>query len=285
MMRAADYARLLVLAAIWGSSFLFMRIAAPVLGPVVTGEARVLLAGATLLLVYGLLGTRLDLRRHWKGYLLLGLFNAAVPFMLFSYAALHIPASLSAILNSTSPLFSAVLAASIGTERLNARRALGLALGFVGVMVISGLEMVHASATTLSAIGACLLSGFLYGYAAVRSSRWTGDAPPRAVATGCLIVSGLAMSPALVLAPPTAPATPEAIGSLLALALVCTAFAYVLYFQLIGSIGATRALTVTYLIPLFGILWGIVFLGESLPPGAVAGGALVLLGTLIVTRH
>lgn len=284
-MTPGDYARLLLLAAIWGSSFLFMRIAAPALGAVITAQGRILIAGTVLTIAYSLLGTRMEWRRYWKGYLLLGTFNAAIPFTLFSFAALHIPASLSAILNATAPLFSAVFGLALGAERLNARRGLGLALGFVGVIVISGVELVEARGSALLAIGACLLSGVCYGYAAVRTARWSGGAPPQALASGCLLAAGLLLMPALAATPLPASAPADALASLAALALLCTGFAYLLYFQLVGRIGATRALTVTYLIPMFGVLWGTLFLGEALPPGALAGGAMVLLGTIIVTRN
>jgi len=284
-MTPGDYARLLLLAAIWGSSFLFMRIAAPALGAVITAQGRILIAGAVLTIAYTLLGTRMEWRRYWKGYLLLGAFNATIPFTLFSFAALHIPASLSAILNATAPLFSAVFGVVLGAERLNARRGFGLALGFVGVIVISGLELVEARGSALLAIGACLLSGACYGFAAVRTARWSGGAPPQALASGCLLAAGLLLMPALAGTTLPASVPADALASLAALALLCTAFAYVLYFQLVGRIGATRALTVTYLIPMFGVLWGTLFLGEALPPGALAGGALVLLGTMIVTRN
>jgi drug/metabolite transporter (DMT)-like permease len=283
-MKRGDYARLVALAAIWGSSFLFMRIAAPELGAVPTAWARLLLAGIVLTAFHALSGTHLEWRRHWKGYALIGAFNAAIPFVLFSFAALHIPASLSAILNSTAPLFGALIGAAAGEERLSVRRAAGLLTGFAGVIVISGVDLRSNAPLALWAIAACLVASACYGLAAVCMKRWSGSAVPTSIAAGSLLAAGILLTPALAADAPPATASMHALGSLLALALICSAFAYLLYYRLVRNIGATRTLSVTYLIPLFGVLWGMLFLGESLPPGALAGGVLVLAGTVLVTR-
>jgi drug/metabolite transporter (DMT)-like permease len=283
-MTGGDTLRLVALAAIWGSSFLFMRIAAPELGAVPTAWSRLFLAGIVLTAFYALGGTRLEWRRHWKSYALIGAFNAAIPFTLFSFAALHIPASLSAILNSTAPLFGAVIGALAAEERLNARRGVGLAAGFAGVVVISGVDRSGDAPLALWAIAAGLIASACYGLAAVHMKRWAGGAGPSGIAAGSLLAAGILLTPALAAEPPPAALSAQALGSLAALALLCSAFAYLLYFRLVRTIGATRTLIVTYLIPLFGVLWGMLFLGESLPPGALAGGALVLAGTVLVTR-
>lgn len=283
-MKTTDYARLVLLAAIWGASFIFMRVAAPVLGPVVTADARVLIAGIALALWFHATGFDPQWRRHWKGYAVIGMVNSGIPFLCYSFAALHIPASLSAILNSSAPMFGAVAGALWLGERITARKALGLAAGVGGVALIAQPGQFDAAGAFGWAVAACLLACLCYGLAGVLIKRFLKDAQPRGIAVGSQLAAGLLLLPALPLWPPVAAPTALVLANVLALALLGSAVAYVLYFRLIADVGATRALTVTYLIPLFGLLWGALFLGESLPGSALAGGVLILAGTFLVTR-
>ncbi|HUK05411.1 MAG TPA: DMT family transporter [Burkholderiales bacterium] len=283
-MANADYARLLLLAAIWGGAFPFMRVAAPAFGPAWTAELRVLLGGLALLAWFRLTGYDALLLRNARAYLKIGAIGIALPFALYSFAAMHAPASLLSILNATAPMFGIAWSASFGDERLTARRVAGLALGSAGVALIVG--PVDASAEPLfywavaAALGACCA----YGAVGVAMKRWSGGAPPRAMAAGNQLAAALLLVPLLPLLPPPGTPTPLAAACLVALALLGSAVAFPLYFRLIADVGATRALTVTYLIPLFGVLWGWLFLGEALPGAALAGGVLILAGTALVTR-
>ena len=285
-MTPADTARLVTLAALWGAAFIFMRVAAPVFGPAWTAELRVLLGGLALLAWFRALGFDPGLRVHWRFYLLMGAVGIAAPFVLYSFAAIHAPASLLSITNATSPIFGLAWAALAGDERVTLRKAIGLALGIAGVALIARPDAAAAADplfgwAVAAALGACCL----YGVVGVLIKRYARGATPRGMAAGNQLAAALVLVPLLPLLPPLAAPTALAVANLLALALLASAAAFVLYFRLIADVGATRALTVTYLIPLFGILWGWLFLGEALPAAALAGGGLILAGTVLVTRR
>jgi drug/metabolite transporter (DMT)-like permease len=282
-MRQGDIARLISLAAIWGASFLFNRITAPVLGPVLTAELRTLIAGVALAAWFALSGFDPQWRRWWGQYVVVGIFSSAVPFLLWAYAALTQPAGLLSVLNATSPMWGALCSALILGERLSARRVAGLVLGVVGVAVVT--QPAARQDFDFIAIGAALSAAFCYGLAAAYMKRWASNVPSRGMAVGTQLLAGVILIPFIPLWPPAAAPTPLVAGSMLALGLVCGAVAYLLYFRLIADIGATGALTVTYLIPVFGVLWGALFLGEALSAAMLAGAALVVLGTVFVLRN
>jgi drug/metabolite transporter (DMT)-like permease len=282
--RAADYARLVLLAAIWGGAFPFMRVAAPVFGPAWTAELRVLLGGLALLAWFRLTGYEAGLRRHARAYLTIGALGIALPFALYSFAAMHAPASQLSILNATAPLFGLAWSASFGDERVTLRRLAGLVLGLGGVALVAAPSGPSADGYFGWAVAAALGACCAYGAVGVLMKRHSGGAAPRAMAAGNQLAAALVLLPLLPVLPPPAAPTALAVANLLALALLASAVAFPLYFRLIADVGATRALTVTYLIPLFGVLWGWLFLGETLPAAALAGGALILAGTALVTR-
>lgn len=278
-MRAADLARLLSLGAIWGASFLFMRVVAPVLGPLVTADARMLIAAAALALWLRLSGHHLQWRRWWVQYTVVGMINTGIPFILFAFAALSLGAGEMAVINATAPIWGAVLSALFLRERMTGRSACGLVLGIAGVVLVSAPAT--ASGAPLPWIAAVTASAF-YGFTGVYLRRRAPDVPARGLAAGTQLAAGLFVLPLAAAWPAPASPPPLVVASLLALGLLCSAVAYVLYFRLIADLGATRALTVTYLIPLFAMLWGTLFLGER-PTATMAGGAvLVIAGTLLV---
>jgi drug/metabolite transporter (DMT)-like permease len=286
-MKARDVGELLLLAALWGASFLFMRLGAIEFGPVALSALRV--AAATLFLL-PLLAARKQigaLRAHWKPIAVVGVMNSALPFALFALAALAINAGLSSILNATAPLWGAIVAWLWLGERPTRDRLLGLAIGFAGV---AGLAWDKASfkpgdqgVSAAVAIGACLLATLCYGFAANYTRRNLTGVAPLAVATGSQAFAALALAlPALWLWPTKLPGSAAWI-SLAGLAILCTGVAYILYFRLIARLGAARAITVTFLIPLFGVLWGALFLGEALTPSMLAGGLVILAGTALAS--
>jgi drug/metabolite transporter (DMT)-like permease len=283
-MKTADYARLLLLAALWGGAFIFLRIAAPVLGAPWTAEIRVLLGGLALLAWYRLTGADIGLRRHARAYLVLGAAIIALPFLLYAFAAAYAPASLLAIVNATSPMFGIVWSAAFGDERLTARRLAGLILGAAGVALIVGPVQVRADASFHWAVAAALAAACAYGATGVLMKRVGTGVSPHGMAAGNQLAAAMVLLPLLPFAPPQAFPSALVLASVLALALLASGVAFVLYFRLISDVGATRALTVTYLIPLFGVFWGWSFLGEALPASALAGGILILAGTVLVTR-
>ena len=281
-MRSADLLRLVTLAALWGGSFLFLRITAPVLGPLFLAELRLVVAAATLLAWAWMTGRQVHFAGQWRSYLVIGAVNSAVPFALFAYAAVHLPASYSAVLNATSPLFGALFAALWLNERLTPRRVAGALAGMAGVALLVGFGPVEANANVILAALAAIGGACCYALAVVYTRLKATGIEPFAVAVGSQVGAALVLSPALAPWPGAELFTPGVVASVLALAVACTAFAYVLYFRLIADLGAARALTVTFLIPVFGVLWGVLFLGEPLSLLMLAGGALVIGATWLV---
>lgn len=281
-MRSADLVRLLILAAIWGASFLFMRIVAPVLGVLWTAEVRVAVAGIAMLLFMTATRRAMDFRRNWRQYLALGTLNSALPFALFSYAALTLPAGYSAILNATSPLWGALVGAAVLGEKLTARKIAGLFIGVVGVAFLVRLGPAAFTSQVMLAALACAGAALCYGIAGAYSKKKSAGIAPPLMATGSQLGAALVLLPFLPLAPVRAELTPFVMLIVTLLALLCSAVAYFIYFRLIADIGPTKALTVTFLIPLFALVWGAVFLHEAINLNTLIGCALVVLATWLV---
>lgn len=282
-MRRADVIRLILLAAIWGASFLFMRIIAPVLGPLWTAELRVGIAG--LLMLGFMLVTAHQM--HWRAngvrYLLLGTFNSALPAALFSYAALTLPAGYSAIVNATSPLWGALLGVTMLGERSSWRKVAGLVCGVTGVSLLVRLGPVAFSPAVLLAALACALASFCYAASGAFAKLHAFGIAPNRMATGSQLGAALVLLPTLPLSPMRSAPTLTILVLVVLLAVICSAFAYFLYFRLLADIGPTKSLTVTFLIPLFALLWGGIFLHETVNSTTLIGCALVILATVMVT--
>lgn len=286
-------ADLLLLAAIWGSSFLFMRLVVPAFGPVALAFVRV--GGAALLLLPLLLlrGEAPQLRRHWRPLIVLGLTNSALPFLCFGYAMYTLPAGLAAIFNAATPLFTALLAWAWLGDPLNRWRSLGLALGFAGVAGLAlvkslaggdlgGLGGFRIDAPALLAILACLAGTLMYGYAANYAKRYLSGVPAMALAAGSQLSAALVLLlPALLTWPAQAP-TPRDWALAASLAVLASGLAYILYFRLITRVGPTQASTVTFLVPVFAAIWGGLVLGEQVTLPMGLGGAVILAGTALV---
>ena len=281
-MKTKDIGALLVLSALWGGSFLCMRIAAPVLGPIVLIELRVLIAGIALLLYVGLTRNFLDLRARWRQYFIIGIINSALPFTLVATAELYLTAGFAAILNATTPLFGAIVAAIWIKETLTKNKIIGLLLGLAGVTVLVGWSPLPFSLAIMLSIVASLTAAACYGLAAVYTKVRAQGANSVAVATCSQLGASLFLLPVTVVAPPQHIATPLVLLAVAILALLCTAVAYLLYFQLIANIGPTRAVTVTFLSPVFGVLWGILLLHEMLTWSIIIGFAIILSGAGLV---
>lgn len=290
-MKTRDVLRLLLLAAIWGASFLFMRVAAPVLGALPTASVRVVLGALGLLAIVGLMRVPRDFRGKLPKVLLLGVLNSGVPFAMYGWAARRLPAGYSAIFNATTPLMAVLIGALFFRERMTPAKAGGVVLGLLGVVVLTGAGPVALDANLVLGAAACMVSTICYGLAGFLTRRWitdTGGLDSRLVALGSQVGATMALLPplavSLLLDPPTSRGGPPVWLSLLGLGLLCTALAYVLYFRLIADIGPVRALTVTFLIPLFGVLWGLLFLYETLTWAYAAGGALIGLAVWLVLK-
>jgi drug/metabolite transporter (DMT)-like permease len=286
-MPAAYLAELLVLAAIWGGSFLFMRLCGADFGPAPLAALRAAGAALVLMPLLALRGQLGVLRQHWRGVAWIGITNSALPFVCFALASLAITAGLSSIFNATTPLWGAVFAWALLRDRPDRSRLLGLVVGFLGVLWLAGdkasLRPGEHGISSATAIAACLAATCLYGYSASFTKRHLAGVPALVLAAGSQLSAALVLAvPAFAWWPQVPPAAP-AWGAALALAVLCTAVAYVLYFRLIAHVGPTNAISVTFLIPVFAVIWGGLFLHEALTPAMVAGCAVVLLGTSLTT--
>lgn len=283
-MRFLDFVVLVFLAALWGGSFLFLRIASPVLGPVWLIEIRVLLASLALWSFVVKMGLTTEIKANFRSLFLVGCLNSAIPFLLISFATLSLPAGFTAILNATAPLFGTVVAFVGLKEKITVARAIGFALGFAGVTILVGWKSVSATPSVLLAIAAGLLAAMMYAIAGVYAKKYLSGIPPLALATGSQLGAAIFILPAMPFAVPASVPTATVVWVVLALALFSTALAYVLYFQLLERIGATKTLTVTYLIPLFAMIWGAIALQEPITKPMIWGCSLILLGTAIANE-
>jgi len=284
-MRPADVARLLALAIIWSASFVFIRVLAPVLGPVWVATSRVLVAGVALTAGFVLLRVHVDVARRWRTYLFVGVLNSALPFLLFAFAALTLPASYLVIMNTALPLMGAIASALWLAEPLGAAKIGGLVAGAAGVTLVSGAGPVVPDAAFAIAVAASLGAVLCYALAGVWIKRHARSPSPIAMAGWSQLLGGLALLPIAVASPLHGAITAWVVVNVLLLALGGSAIAYVLYFRLIADVGPTRAMTVTFLMPAFGMLWGWLFLGETITLPMLAGTALIVSGTTAVARR
>ena len=276
-----------LLAAIWGSSFLFMRYAVGDFGALPTAFVRVAVATAFLLPLVWRRGLGAAFRQHARAVCLVGIINSGIPFALFAFALLSISTGLSAILNATVPLFGALVAWAWLGQRPGASRGIGLVVGFVGVALLAwdkiGLRAGAPAALAAWAVAACLGATLCYAVAASFTHRYLSGLPSLMTATGSQIGATLGLAlPALAAWPAQMPG-PAAWASVVALGVLCTGVAYVLYFRLIEELGPARALTVTFTVPVFAIVYGSTLLGEAVTPWMLLCGAIVLCGTALAT--
>jgi drug/metabolite transporter (DMT)-like permease len=286
-MTGRDAFDLLLLAAIWGASFLFMRIAAPDFGAFPLVFVRVALAGLLLLPLLFWRRQAGALREHWRDIAVVGVLNSALPFALFTLAALAINAGLSAIFNATTPLWTALVAWWWLRERPQPLRAAGLAVGFVGVLALAvgkaSLQPGEHGISPALAILACLLAAAMYGVASNYTRRRLTGVPTLTLAVGSQLSAAVVVAlPAWWFWPAVTPPL-RAWWAAVALAVLCSGLAYLLYFRLIARLGPAAASSVTFLIPLFAVAWGAMFLDERPTPAMLGGGAIILLGTALAT--
>jgi drug/metabolite transporter (DMT)-like permease len=292
-LKPRDLVDLILLAAIWGASFLFMRVAAPEFGPIALIAVRVALAAALLIPIALWHGHGPALAAQPGQFAWVGLLNSALPFTLLAYATLSLTAGFVSVLNATVPLFTALVAYVWMREGLTRDRALGLALGFVGVLLLAWDRLAVGGLTRggqptaawapLIAMGAALIATLSYGVAAIFTRRNMTGVAPLASATGSQIGAALALAPLAWIYWPSSLPSVTAWLSVVMLGSVCTALAYILYFRLINHVGAARAVSVTFLIPAFAMVWGRTFLAEIVTAKMLAACAVILTGTALST--
>lgn len=290
VMLPTDFARLGLLAAIWGGSFIAMRASVPELGVLLTTVGRVEVAAIALALFAYFNKIPLLWKRRYKAYFLAGFFGAVLPFALFSYAAPYLPAALSALLNATCPLFGAVFSMLWLAERLSTRKLLGLLLGLAGVWILVGTAPLFASNSTSLSLIACLLGPACFAISGVIVKYYNGvnidkRIEPLSMATGSMIAASLMLLPLVPFSLPTQLPSYSSMGLVIALALFASAFAQIIFIPLVARVGPTRAMSVAFLIPLFSMVWGFLFLGEVIGIRCVLGGITVLAATVLVAKN
>jgi drug/metabolite transporter (DMT)-like permease len=283
VLKPRDFVALILLGALWGGSFLFIRVAVPALGPFLLVELRVGLAAVALFL-YALSASRaLKIRGRWRSFLALGFLNAVVPFSLISAAEIHLTASLAAILNSTTVMFTALVAAFWMGDALTARKAVGIVLGIFGVTVLVGWDPIPLNGIVLLSVAAMLGASLAYALGATYAKQAFSGIPPLGMAIGQQAAATALLLPlAFVSLPKEAPSLVVAL-SMLGLALLSTAVAYLIYFQLIANVGPTSTVTVTLLVPVFGLLFGVLLLDEPFGFGTLAGLGIILSSVVLIT--
>jgi drug/metabolite transporter (DMT)-like permease len=274
---------LITLGMLWGASFLFIRLAVPEFGAIALMTVRVALAAVVLVPLLLLRGQLDSVLKHWRAIVLMGVLHYAIPFSLFAYSMLTLSAGYSSIINASSPLFVGFAARVWLGERLNASRATGLVLGMTGVVILAWDKLAAGSGSITLAALASLLAAACYGFAAVFAKKNLAKVDPVAVAGGSMAAAALALLPLSFLVWPAIAPSLGAWGIAAVLGVVCTAAAFVLYFQLIEAIGPSRAITVTFLIPVFAVFFGAIFLSEQITTSMVAGGLIVAFGTALST--
>jgi len=290
-LKPVDTIRLIALSAIWGASFLFMRIIAPVLGALPTAFFRVLFSSLGLIVILLVWRVRWDFRGKLGAAMLLGMINSGIPFAMYSLAARVLPAGYSAILNATTPLMGVLIGALFFSDRLTTTKLIGVILGLAGVAVLTQTGPAAMTPAMLLGAGACLIATACYGLAGFLTRRWItdkGGLDSKLVALGSQLGAATLLLPffALTLGSST-PANWGSVGvwsAMAGLGFICTAFAYILYFRLIADIGPVKSLTVTFLIPPFGVLWGVLFLGEQISMAHALGGALIGMAVWCVVK-
>jgi drug/metabolite transporter (DMT)-like permease len=270
-----------LLAAIWGASFLLMRLGASEFGPYATAFLRVILASLLLLPLLVWRGQFAALRDKWGRILAVGALNSGIPFALFGFAVLHISTGLTSILNATTPLWGALVAWVWLRDKPQGLRILGLAVGFAGVAALAWDKATFKAGA--ASPGLAVLATLCYGIAASFTKKYMQGIPPLASATGSQIGASIVLLlPAATHLPAHNPSQ-TAWMAVAALALFCTAIAYILYFRIIAKAGPARAVAVTFLIPVFGVLYGAVFLQETITNTMLTCGLVIVLGTALST--
>ena len=284
-MRPADLARLVALAAMWGGSYLFMRYAVPQFGPVALIELRVGIAGLALWAWLAITRREVGWHAHWPAYLFVGAVGLALPFVLIAQAVTVIDASTAAILNALSPLFASITAAIWIREPLTAPKLGGIALCLAGTAVLVGWTPKPMTMQELLAASCSVAATALYGYTIVFTKVKLKGASPLGTAAATLVMAAASLAFLVPFAPaPHALADIPALSwaAALGLALVSTTIAFIFYYRLIADVGPVKAITVTLLVPVFGMVWGVVFLGEPVTPGRLAGCAIILAGCSLI---
>jgi drug/metabolite transporter (DMT)-like permease len=278
-----DIIELTVLGTLWGGSFLFMRMAAPEFGPVALIAMRVSIASLFLLPLLLRAGLVSQLVEHAPGLFVVGIINSAIPFCLFAFATLSLSAGFTAVINAVAPLFTAVVAFVWLGERLSRLAVFGLAVGFAGVVLLVSDKLGFNGGAAALGIAAGMLASFSYGIAANYTRvKFTGVGSLE-LATGSQLAASILLLPLCFWFWPSTTPSMSSWVAVLVLGVVCTGVAYILFFRLIARLGPSKAITVTFLVPLAAMIFGALFLDEQITVEMLVGCGLILLGTALAT--
>lgn len=276
-----DLGLLLFLGAVWGGAFLAFRIASPEVGPVWAAEARVGLAAIVMVALFG--------RRAWTAFrgrlvaiFITGAAFAAIPFALIAFAALTLPTAVGALLNASTPLFTALVAAAVLGQQLSGRVITGITVGMTAVLVLVGWSPLPMGPETLLAVGATLGAALSYAVAGTFVRKELPDVGGIEIATGQLVTASIILLPLAIVAGPPGVPSPAGVTALVAVALVSTALAWPVYFRVLSHTTPTAASTVTFIVPAFGTAWGALILGEPIGPELVAGAGMIFVSLVLV---
>lgn len=282
-MTIRQFLLLLLISAIWGSSFIFMKVLSPVFGPVLTSSFRLLSASAFLFILFAFQKYKINWKKNYKLFLIVGIGNSAIPFFLYSYAALHIPASISVILNSTAPMFGALFAYLIVKEKLSYLKILGLVIGSVGVGLVTSITFADGTIELYLSVIGSVTAAALYGLTGVITKKYASHIEAKELTLGSLFFAGIALLPFMIVFPITGEVTISIVLVVIIFGILCTSIAFLIYYQLIKEIGTVKALTVTYLMPVFGILWSYLYLSEQITINTIYGLLVIFIGIYLVS--
>lgn len=283
-MNKTQFSLLVLISALWGSSFLFMKQLSPIFGPFLTSSLRLLVASFVLYFYFIITKTKINWKQNFKWFLVVGVLNSAVPFTLYAYAALNLDASISVILNSTAPMFGAIYGLFILKERLNLTKIVGLIIGTIGVIIITSLAFNANISEIYISIGACILASSLYGLSGNIVKKYVNDLDSKELTLGSMLVAGVLLLPFIFFTKIEEPVTFNIVIMILFFGIFCTGLTYLIYFKLVKEIGPVKSLTVTYLMPVFGILWSFLFLDENITITTIIGLVIILLGIYILSK-
>jgi drug/metabolite transporter (DMT)-like permease len=282
-MKSNHLIQLIILASIWGSSFLFTRIAVGEFGPIPLTFMRSCIASFTLLPILLISGQWPTFKKHWRHILVVGLISTALPFSFMNITTLYTSAGFSSIMNALTPIFSAIIAWLWLKEYLSIPAIIGIGLSFLGVLVMIMDKQSISTEYSLIPIFTGLCAAALYGLTGNYSRSFLTGVSPVAVSAGCQFFAALMLLPVAFYTWPEQTISLSSWGSAAVLGVLCTGIGYIMFFRLLDEAGVTKTMVVTYLVPVFAMTWGTLFLDEIITIQMLAGAAFILSGITLTT--
>ncbi len=283
-MTKRQFLLLVLISALWGSSFIFMRVLAPLFGPIYTSSIRLLSASLFLFIVFRFTKERVSWKKDWKWLLIIGILNSSIPFTLYAFAALYLPANLSVILNSTAPMFGMIFSVMFLGDKFKLNKIIGLVLGTIGVIIISSVTFEKNSLMLYLSILACIFSASLYGLSGTLVKKYASEIDTRQLTLGSMFFAGLVVLPFGLFTQIDINIELYHIFMIVTFGVLCTATPYLIYYKLLKDIGPVKTLMTTYMMPVFGIVWAYIFLKEAVSVNIVFGLIVILGSIYLITK-